>query len=133
MIYGRVTNVGLNAKNLLLVTQCEANFATAMGEGFVDPDTGEVLGAEEELVAVVKVTDLRAKYSVAEIVIQNKAMAVGDIARRLQSADAKALGKAIKECSKDSAKAKKACDKDSKRCEQYSEEAQEGCAAILGG
>ena len=41
-----------------------------VGEGFKDPDTGEVLGAEETLVATIEVTQTTTKFS--------KAVAVGD-------------------------------------------------------
>ena len=223
LIYGRVTNVGLNAKNLLLLTQCEASFAidirvvdiqsgeirltksvsasedvatasaeenpctgvtfaslsgladtaardiveamsqalfpvklakvsedevylnygegflqkdellkvTAMGDGFVDPDTGEVLGAEETLIAVVQVESTRAKYSIASIILQNGDLTVGDVANRLDSSDSKKLKKAVVKCNQDSTKARKACDKGSKSCEKYSDAAEKSCAAIL--
>ena len=223
LIYGRVTNVGLNAENLLLLTQCEASFAidirvtdmqtgevrlttnvrardnvatagsddnpcdgvtfsslssladsaardiveamsqalfpvkiarvtsdevylnygegflnkeellkiTSMGEGFVDPDTGEVLGAEETLVAIVQVESTRPKYSVASIIAQNDDLNIGDIARRLDKSDRKKLKKSITKCNKDSTKARKACDKGSKNCDKYTRTAENSCAAIL--
>lgn len=223
LIYGRVTNVGLNAENLLLLTQCKASFAidirvtdmqtgeirltknvnaeddvatagadenpcngvtfsslssladsaareiveamsqalfpvkiarvtsdevylnygegflnkdellkvTSMGEGFVDPDTGEVLGAEETLVAIVQVESTRPKYSVASIILQNGELNIGDIANRLDKSDAKKLKKAVTKCNKDTTKARKACDKGSKNCDKYTRTAENSCAVIL--
>ena len=40
-----------------------------IGEGFLDPDTGEVLGAEETTTAVIVVADVRKSYSIADIVV----------------------------------------------------------------
>jgi len=223
LIYGRVTNVGLSAKNMLLLQQCEASFAidirvvdiqsgeirltknvsasddvatagaeenpckgvtfaslsgladsaareiveamsqalfpvklarvsedevylnygegflgkgellkvTSMGEGFLDPDTGEMLGAEETLIAIVQVESLRAKYSIASIILQNGDLNVGDVANRLDNADSKKLQKAVVKCNKDTTKAKKACDKSSKSCEKYREAAEQSCSSIL--
>lgn len=223
LIYGSVTNVGLNAENLLLLTQCKASFAidirvtdmqtgeirltknvsaednvatagaeanpcngvtfgslstladsaardiveamsqvlfpvkiarvssdevylnygegflnkdellkvTAMGEGFVDPDTGEVLGAEETLVAIVQVESTRPKYSVASIILQNGDLNVGDIANRLDKSDTKELKKAVAQCNKDTTKARKSCDKGSKDCDKHTRAAETSCAKIL--
>lgn len=223
LIYGRVTNVGLSAKNMLLLQQCEASFAidirvvdiqsgeirltknvsasddvatagaeenpckgvtfaslsgladsaardiveamsqalfpvklakvsedevylnygegflgkgellkvTSMGDGFVDPDTGEVLGAEETLIAIVQVESLRPKYSIASIILQNGDLNVGDVANRLDSSDSKKLQKAVVKCNKDTTKANKACDKGSKSCEKYRTTAEQSCASIL--
>ena len=39
-----------------------------LGEGFVDPDTGEVLGAEEEYVGAVEVTEPKSKFTIAKFI-----------------------------------------------------------------
>ena len=113
----------LNKNELLKVT--------AMGEGFLDPDTGEVLGAEETLVAIVQVDSTRPKYSVASILFQSGNLNVGDIARRLDEADSKKLKKSMSKCNKDNKKAEKACDKGKKTCEKYTEAAERSCSALL--
>ena len=55
----------------------------ALDESFDDPDTGEIIGAEEELTAVVKVTKLRPKFSIAKILIQTGSLSSGDVVNRL--------------------------------------------------
>ncbi len=40
----------------------------SQGESFTDPDTGEVLGSEEELIAVLEVTSAQAKFSKSSVV-----------------------------------------------------------------
>lgn len=113
----------LNKNELLKVT--------AMGEGFLDPDTGEVLGAEETLVAIVQVDSTRPKYSVASIIFQNGDLNVGDIARRLDKSDSKKLKKSMSKCNKDTKRAEKACDKGKKSCEKYTAAADNSCSALL--
>ena len=113
----------LNKNELLKVT--------AMGEGFLDPDTGEVLGAEETLIAIVQVESTRPKYSVASIIFQDGDLNVGDIARRLDKSDSKELKKSLSKCTKDTKKAEKACDKGKKTCEKYTAAAEKSCEALL--
>ena len=103
----------------------------SMGEGFLDPDTGEVLGAEETLIAIVQVEDLRAKYSIATIILQNDDLNVGDVANRLDSEDSKKLQKALAQCSKDSTRAAKACDRGNSSCDWYRTAAEVSCGALL--
>lgn len=45
-----------------------------LGEGFMDPDTGEILGAEETYIGAVEVIDPKDKFSIARII-------EGDISR----------------------------------------------------
>ncbi len=52
-----------------------------MGEGFVDPDTGEVLGKEETLLGVLEVVEVQAKYAKAKAV-EGSGFAKGNIARK---------------------------------------------------
>lgn len=66
-----------------------------IGEGFTDPDTGEVLGAEEVEIGAVQVHDPLAKYSKTKLVL-GETPQVGDIARKLNEDDAKAVEKAAK-------------------------------------
>ena len=103
----------------------------SMGEGFLDPDTGEILGAEETLIAIVQVETLRAKYSVASIILQTDDLSVGDVANRLDKNDSKKLQKAVVRCNKDTTKAKKACDKGSKSCDKSRAKAELSCSSIL--
>ena len=43
----------------------------SQGETFIDPDTGEVLGSEEELVASIQVTSAQQKFSKAKLLESN--------------------------------------------------------------
>jgi curli biogenesis system outer membrane secretion channel CsgG len=54
-----------------------------VGEGFKDPDTGEVLGAEETLVATIEVTQTTTKFSKAMAIDDSDVTAItkGSIAR----------------------------------------------------
>jgi len=66
------------------LNQGEILKVVSLGGGFEDPDTGEIIGAEEELRAVIRVTQLRPKYSIAEIMLQSGELSVGDVANRCQ-------------------------------------------------
>ncbi len=60
-----------------------------VGEEFVDPDTGEVLGAEEEKIGQVRVTSAQAKFSKATLVEGSgdpDDIAKGSICRRVAGA-----------------------------------------------
>ena len=101
---------------------------TGAGEGgFIDPDTGELLGAEETLIAVVQIKALRPKYSVGEVLMLNGDLDVGMVANRLSYGDARALKKDIKKCADAAKKRDKYCAKGSKNCEKYKEEAVSAC------
>jgi curli biogenesis system outer membrane secretion channel CsgG len=69
------------------------------GEGFTDPDTGEVLGAEEIEVGILQVEDAVAKYSKAKLAMGNTPE-VGDVARKLDEDEAKQVEKAVKKARK---------------------------------
>lgn len=60
--------------------------AFEVGEGFTDPDTGEVLGAEETLIGKVEVTEARSKFSKATIV-EGSLPSVGDTLRIVATAE----------------------------------------------
>lgn len=102
----------------------------SIGEGFVDPDTGEVLGAEEETTAVIIATDVRDSYSIGEIVANRSMPAVGDIAYILDSRNSR---RSVQSCVKATERAVKSCDKDpdSKRCGRDSEKKAQSCSAML--
>ena len=71
-----------------------------MGEGFVDPDTGEVLGADETYIGALKITDAKSKFSIGVIL-------EGEITKGLT-----AFEMSKKEGKKLESKYKKACKQD---------------------
>lgn len=66
-----------------------------LGEGFTDPDTGEVLGAEEIEVSALQIVDPSSKFSKARLAYGDMPI-VGDVARKLNEDDAKAVKKAAR-------------------------------------
>lgn len=56
----------------------------SQGEKFRDPDTGEILGCEEELIGIIQVTATQPKYSKAKIVTPNGSIKKGMVARVVQ-------------------------------------------------
>ena len=99
----------------------------SLGEGFEDPDTGEIIGAEEELRAVIKVTKLRPKFSIAQIVLQNGSLSVGDVANRLSKKAQKNADKMIKSCQKSMASMEKTCKKSGDKCDKAIEKKNVAC------
>jgi curli biogenesis system outer membrane secretion channel CsgG len=65
-----------------------------LGEGFVDPDTGEVLGAEEEYVGAVEITEPKSKFTIAKILEGN--ITRGAIAVQMSKSDGNKIKKRIK-------------------------------------
>ena len=65
-----------------------------LGEGFVDPDTGEVLGAEEEYVGAVEVIEPKSKFTIARILEGN--ISRGAVAVMMTKSDGNKLKKKIK-------------------------------------
>jgi TolB-like protein len=57
----------------------------SQGEGLVDPDTGESLGASEEQVGTVEISDIQKKFSKAKIITGGKQIKKGAIARIMAS------------------------------------------------
>ena len=100
----------------------------SIGEGFVDPDTGEVLGAEETTTAVIVVSDVRPKYSIGEIVAQVSPVSVGDIAYILEGRSSE---KQAKKCQSSTAKRDKDCAKGGKRCQKSLERMKKDCGDLL--
>lgn len=99
----------------------------SLGEGFEDPDTGEIIGAEEELRAVIKVTKLRPKFSIAKIVLQSGSLSPGDVANRLSKKAQKSADKMIKSCKSAIKKMEKSCKKEGSKCDKASEKKTAAC------
>jgi hypothetical protein len=99
----------------------------ALGEGFEDPDTGEIIGAEEELMAVVKVTKLRPKFSIAKILMQTGSLSRGDVANRLSKKGQKNASKMIKNCQKAIKRMDKSCKKDGSKCDKATDKKLNAC------
>ena len=101
-----------------------------IGEGFIDPDTGEVLGAEETTTAVIVVDDVRPKFSIGEIVSQINSPQLGDVAFPLEG---KNSVRQVKKCQTAMGRRDKDCTKDrgGKRCEKSSTKAQSECSALM--
>lgn len=87
-----------------------------LGEGFVDPDTGEVLGADEEESGYLLVRDVRPKYSIADVVYRyTPTMAVGDVAMKLTEGESKGVRKMLSDIDKADAKKQRDCKNARKR------------------
>ena len=87
-----------------------------LGEGFVDPDTGEVLGADEEESGLLVVRDVRPKYSIADVVYRYApAMAVGDVAMKLSGSESKSVQRMLANIEKEEAKQRRDCKNAQKR------------------
>ena len=94
-------------------------WVVALGEGFVDPDTGEVLGAEEEDLGYLVVSDVRDKYAIADIVHTNsRALAVGNVARRLSAEETKNVSKMLADIQKARERQQKACNDAQRRADR---------------
>ncbi|MFW2421335.1 MAG: CsgG/HfaB family protein [Porticoccaceae bacterium] len=100
----------------------------SLGDGFEDPDTGEIIGAEEELRAVVQVTSLRPKYSVAKIVLKDGPLNIGDVANRVSKKSQKSIDKVVKNCQKKIELLKKACRKEGSKCEKARDKKLAACS-----
>ena len=111
-----------------------------LGEGFVDPDTGEILGADEEDAGFVLVTDTREKYSVADVVYATRPFEVGDVARQLTRSEGKAVQRMLDNRERARAKRASACrraqksrdrncarDENSSRCRRALASIEENC------
>lgn len=86
----RVLSVSKNGKTVTInkgedtdIFKGEVYEIFALGEELVDPDTGEVLGAEEEYVGKVKVTRITAKFSQAKV-LEDEGIEKGCVARPLE-------------------------------------------------
>lgn len=101
-----------------------------VGEGFMDPDTGEILGAEETTTAVIVVGDVRKSYSIADVVVSNAQINVSDIAYTING---KKSQKLVKQCSSDASRAIKECSKNetSKKCKSAVTKKSQSCSKLL--
>ncbi|MCY4513880.1 MAG: hypothetical protein OXC69_01895 [Candidatus Tectomicrobia bacterium] len=87
-----------------------------LGEGFVDPDTGEVLGADEEESGYLVVREVRPKFSIADVVYRyDNPMAVGDVAMKLGSSEARGVQKMLTGIEKARARQERDCRNAQKR------------------
>jgi hypothetical protein len=99
----------------------------ALGEGFEDPDTGEIIGAEEELIALVKVFELKPKFSKANIIYEKAPISKGDVANRLSKKEQKNVSKFVKSCEKSKNNVEKRCKKSGKNCDKAREKEIKAC------
>ena len=111
-----------------------------LGEGFVDPDTGEVLGADEEDAGYVVVTDTRPRYSIADVVYATRPFEVGDVARKMTRSEGRAVEKMLADrdrarkrreaaCSRAERSRDRQCgrDENSSRCRRALASVEENC------
>lgn len=99
----------------------------ALGEGFEDPDTGEMLGQEEELIALVQIFELKPKFSKAKIIYEKAPVSKGDVANRLSKKEQKNVSKFVKKCGKSKRNEAKRCTKSGKKCDKARESAIKAC------
>lgn len=111
-----------------------------LGEGFVDPDTGEVLGADEEDAGYLVVTDTRPRYSIADVVYATRPFEVGDVARKMTRSEGRAVEKMLADrdrarkrreaaCSRAERSRDRQCgrDENSSRCRRALASVEENC------
>jgi hypothetical protein len=101
-----------------------------MGEGFVDPDSGERIGAEETLVGVITISEVKAGFSIGRIIASREQIKVGDIAtlgdkgfRRNADSCIRAEDSRLKSCTQDSA---------SSSCQRAASKSESTCAVLFG-
>ena len=63
-----------------------------VGEQFVDPDTGEVLGSEETEIGQVQITSAEAKFSKGRLIDGSGAVTVGSVLKRSKIAETSSRG-----------------------------------------
>lgn len=101
-----------------------------LGEGFLDPGTGEMLGQEEQTNAVIIATEVRSAFTIGEIVVSAAEISVGDIAYMIGSRDET---RSVNSCIRATKRAVEACDRDpdGRRCVSRTEDKDENCSALL--
>lgn len=67
-----------------------------LGGGFVDPDTGEILGAEETYIGMIQIESRAEKYSIGKIIHKAGTVNVGDELKPLSSKKFRSLKKKYK-------------------------------------
>ena len=77
-------------------TSCDAGYLKiiSMGEVFSDPDTGEILGADEEYIGAVEVAEAKSKFTIANILEGN--ITLGSQAVIISSKEGKKIKSRIK-------------------------------------
>ena len=109
------------------LNQGEILKVVSLGGGFEDPDTGEIIGAEEELRAVIRVTQLRPKYSIAEIMLQSGELSVGDVANRMSKKSQQSASKIVKSCKSADKSMKRSCKKAGSKCDKATQKKITAC------
>lgn len=112
-----------------------------LGEGFRDPDTGEILGADEENIGYLFIRDVRPKFSIASVAQQQRQISVGDIVHKLSDKETRAVRKMLSDiekarrakersCNNARKKQQRNCRKnaDSSRCRDAEASAERVCA-----
>jgi curli biogenesis system outer membrane secretion channel CsgG len=109
------------------LNQGEILKVVSLGGGFEDPDTGEIIGAEEELRAVIRVTQLRPKYSIAEIMLQSGELSVGDVANRMSKESQQSASKIVKSCKSADSRMQRSCKKAGSKCDKATQKKITAC------
>lgn len=90
-----------------------------IGEGFTDPDTGEVLGAEEVEAGILAIAEVRPRFSIANVLLKREDFGVGDIAHRLATkSEVKAAQAELADCDKARKNEGRRCRKEGQRCDE---------------
>ncbi len=90
-----------------------------IGEGFVDPDSGEVLGAEEVKAGILRVSDVRSRYSIANIMLVWENFGVGDVGHKvIGRKDVKAVQSELSACDKARKNEERRCRKSGSKCDE---------------
>jgi len=69
-----------------------------LGEGFMDPDTGEMLGQDETYIGAIKITDVKSKFSIGKILDGD--IVRGAIASKMSKSEGKKADKKYKAAEK---------------------------------
>lgn len=101
-----------------------------IGEGFVDPDSGEILGAEEVDAGMLRVAEVRTRYSIADIMLVRENFGVGDVGHKVAGKDAtKAVELELAACEKARKNEERRCRKEGRRCDDAREARVRACGA----
>lgn len=99
-----------------------------LGEGFVDPDTGERLGAEEKTIGVIAVAEVKAGFSIARLLTSSDSIRIGDVARLGD----RNLKRAAENCSKSRETQQRACsDVESSACKRAVSRSEDACGGLF--
>ena len=99
-----------------------------IGEGFVDPDSGEVLGAEEVESGILRVAEARPRYSIADILLVRENFGVGDVGHKVEGKNAvKAVQSELTACDRARKNEERRCRKAGARCDDAREARMRAC------